>query len=47
MRYRVETWCLSKQVESKLRSVQRVMERRVIGVMLRGSKRASWIRVQT
>lgn len=42
-----ETWRLTRQLEIKLRSTQWAMERRMIGVTLRGIKFASWIKEQT
>ncbi len=45
--YGSETWRLTKQLERKLRSAQRGMERRMLGITWRDKKRASWIREQT
>ena len=45
--YGAETWGLTKLLERKLRSAQRAMERKMVGVTLRDRKRASWIREQT
>lgn len=42
-----ETWHLTKHLERKLRSVLQAMERKMIGVMLRERKQASWIKEQT
>ncbi len=42
-----ETWRLTKELERKLRSAQRGMERRMLGITLRDRKRASWIREHT
>ena len=45
--YGSKTWSLTKELERKLRSAQRGMERKMIGVTLRDRTRASWIREQT
>ncbi len=45
--YGSETWGLTKDLERKLRSAQRAMERRMMGITWRHRKRASWIREQT
>ncbi len=45
--YGSETWCLTKELERKLRSAHRGMERRMLGITWRDKKRASWIREQT
>ena len=45
--YGAETWRLTKRVQIKLRTTQRAMERKMIGVTLRDKKRAEWIREQT
>ncbi len=45
--YGAETWRLPKELERKLRSAQRGMERRMLGITWRDRKRASWIREQT
>ncbi len=45
--YGSETWRLTKELERKLRSAQRGMERRMLGITLRDKKRTSWIREQT
>ncbi len=45
--YRSETWRFTKELERKLRSAQREMERRMLGVTWRDKKRASCIREQT
>ncbi len=45
--YGSETWRLTKELERKLRSAQRGMERRMLGITWRDRKRASWIREQT
>ncbi|MCJ3464060.1 hypothetical protein LNY58_26610, partial [Klebsiella pneumoniae] len=45
--YSAETWRIAKKLEMKLRSTQRAMERKMIGVTLRDKKRAEWIREQT
>ncbi len=45
--YGAETWRLTKELERKLRSAQRGMEKRMLGITWRGRKRASWIREQT
>ncbi len=45
--YGSETWCLTKELERKLRSAQRGMERKMLGITWRDKKRASWIREQT
>ncbi len=42
--YGSETWRLTKELEMKLRSEQRGMERRMLGITWRDKKRASWIR---
>ncbi len=40
--YGSEPWRLTKELERKLRSAQRGMERRMLGIILRDKKRASW-----
>ncbi len=45
--YGSETWRLTKKLERRLRSAQREMERRMLGITWRDRKRASWIREQT
>ncbi len=45
--YGAETWRLTKELERKLRSAQRRMERRMLGITWRDRKRASWIRERT
>ncbi len=45
--YGSENWRLTKELERKLRSAQRGMERRMLGITWRDRKRASWIREQT
>ena len=45
--YGAETWRLTKRVQLKLRTTQRAMERKMVGVTLRDKKRAEWIREQT
>ncbi len=45
--YGSETWRLIKELEKKLRSAQRGMERRLLGITWRDIKRASFIREQT
>ncbi len=45
--YGSEAWRLTKKLERKLRSAQRGMERRMLGITWRDKKRASWIREQT
>ncbi len=45
--YGSETWRLSKELERKLRSAQRGMERRMLGITWRDREQASWIREQT
>ncbi len=45
--YGLDTWRLTKELERKLRSAQRGMERRMLGITLINKKRASWIREQT
>ncbi len=45
--YGSETWCLTKDLERKLRRTQRGRERKMLGIMRRDKKRASWIREQT
>ncbi len=45
--YGSETWRLTKELERKLRSAQRGMERRMLGITLRDRKQASWNREQT
>ncbi len=45
--YGSETWHLTKEQERKLRSSQRGMERKMLGVTRRDRKRATWIREQT
>ncbi len=44
--YGSETWRLTKELERTLRRAQRGMERRMLGIILRDRKRASWIREQ-
>ncbi len=45
--YGSETWRLTRELERKLRSAQRGMERRILDITWRDRKRASWIREQT
>ncbi|XP_077514206.1 D-beta-hydroxybutyrate dehydrogenase-like isoform X1 [Amblyomma americanum] len=45
--HRSETWRLTKRVQLKLRTTQRAMERKMIGVTLKDRKRAEWVREQT
>ncbi len=45
--YGAETWRLTKELERKLKTAQRGMERGMLGVTWRDRKRASWIREQT
>ncbi len=45
--YGSETWRLTKELERKLRSAQRGMERRMLSITWRDRKRASWTREQT
>ncbi len=45
--YESETWRLTKELQIKLRSAQRGMERRLLGITWRDRKRASWIREHT
>ncbi len=45
--YGLETCRLTKESERKLRSAQREMERKMLGVTWRDKKRASWIRKET
>ncbi len=45
--YGAETWRLTKELERKLRSAQRGMERRMLGITWRDRKQASWIMEQT
>ncbi len=47
LKYGSETWRLTKELERKLRSTQRGMERKMLGITWRDKKRASWIREQT
>ncbi len=47
LRYGSETWRLTKELERKLRSAQRGMERKMLGITWRDRKRALWIREQT
>lgn len=47
MIYGAGTWRLTTTLESKLKSAQRAMERRLRGVQLTCRKRAFWIREQT
>ncbi len=42
-----ETWHLTKELERKLRSAQRGMVRRMLGITWKDKERASWIREQT
>ncbi len=45
--YGSATWCLTQELERKLRSAQRGMERRMLGITWRDKKQALWIREQT
>ncbi len=45
--YGSKTWHLTKEQEQKLRSAQRGMERKMLGITWRDRKRATWIREQT
>ncbi len=45
--YGSETWRVTKELEKKLRSAQRGMERGMMGITWRNRKRASWIREKT
>ena len=45
--YGAETWNLSKNMERKLRSMQRAHERLMVGVSLRDHKTSEWIREKT
>ncbi len=45
--YWSETWHVTKELERKLRSAQRGMERRMTSITWRDKKRASWIREET
>ncbi len=45
--YGMETWRLTKELEMKLRTTERAMERRMLGITWRDRKRAPWIREQT
>ncbi len=45
--YGSETWHLTKEQEQKLKSAQRGMERKMLGITWRGRKRATGIREQT
>ncbi len=45
--YGSETWHLTKEQERKLRSAQRGMERKMLGITWRDRKRATWIWEQT
>ncbi len=45
--YGLETWRLTKELERKLRSAQRGMKRKMLGITWRDRKRASWIRELT
>ncbi len=47
LKYGSETWRLTKELERKLRSAKRGMERRMLGITWRDRKRALWIRKQT
>lgn len=47
MTYGAETWCLNKQLESKLMSAQWAMQRIVVGVTLKDRTRGSFISEQT
>lgn len=42
--YGAETWRLTKRLEIELRSSQRAMEKRMLGVMPRDKKTAAWIK---
>ncbi len=45
--YGSKTWRLTKKLERKLRSAQRGMKRRMLGITWRDRKRALWIKEQT
>ncbi len=45
--YGSETWHLTKEQERKLRSAQRGMERKLLGITRRERKRATWMREET
>ncbi len=45
--YSLETWHFTKEQEQKLRSAQRGMVRKMLGITWRDRKRATWIREQT
>ncbi len=45
--YGSETWHLTNEQEEKLRSAQRGMERKMLGITWRDRKQAIWIREQT
>ncbi len=45
--YGSETWRLTKELETKMRSAQRGMERRMLGITWRDRKRASGIKEHT
>lgn len=45
--YGTRIWRLRKKVQLTLRTAQRAMERKMIGLMLRNKKRAEWIGGQT
>ncbi len=45
--YGSEIWHLTKEQERKLRSAQRRMESKMLGITWRDRKRATWIREQT
>merc|ERR1711942_423048 len=44
MTYGCETWKLTKQAKNSLRIAQRAMERAMLGITLRDTKRSTWIR---
>ncbi len=45
--YGSETWHLTKEQERKLRSAQRGMEMKILGITWRDRKQTTWIREQT
>ena len=44
MTYGCETWKMTKKAKNLLRVAQRDMERAILGITLRDSKRSTWIR---
>ena len=47
MSYGAETWAVTKNMEQKLKTTQRSMERCMLGITKRDRKTCKWIREQT